>query len=169
MVRRRSSDRARRGLRRRPLTVPPSRQFFEDVRDALVGFLPRALRSVSSRVTGRNLKIWYGEADREHYEVHAIGTGGRWRLEVGWHAEHAKKERNDEVLKRVLQHENVWRKALGPAPEAGRFVGPPGRIWRRISEVWDGANLWGPEAAVEAAARLAEYIEALEPTRRPTT
>jgi hypothetical protein len=154
------------------LTVPPSRQFFEDVRDALVGFLPRALRSVSSRVTGRNLKIWYGEADREHYEVQAIGTGGRWRLEVGWHAEHPRKESNEEVLKRLLEHENVWRKDLGPVPEARRFVGSPGRIWRRISEVWDGANLWGPEAAVEAAARLAEYIaeyiEALEPTRRST-
>jgi hypothetical protein len=146
--------------------VPPSREYFENVLDALIGFLPRELRTQSSRITSRNLKVWYGDSDREHYEVQAIGSRGRWRLEVGWHAEHRDLAVNDDALEGLLRSERSWRKKLGNGAETGRFIGDARRIWRRISEVWDGPNLWGPEAAVEAAARLAEYMEALEPVRR---
>jgi hypothetical protein len=145
--------------------VPPSREYFENVLDALIGFLPRDLRAQSSRITSRNLKVWYGDSDREHYEVQAIGSRGRWRLEVGWHAEHRDRAANDGALEGMLASERSWRKKLGDA-QSGRFIGGPGRVWRRISEVWDGPNLWGPESAVEAAARLADYVEALEPARR---
>jgi hypothetical protein len=148
--------------------MPPSRDFFEEIRDALVGFLPRELRDVSSRITARNLKVWYGEQDREHYEVQAIGRGGRWRLEVGWHAEHRNRDDNIRALNVLLEAERAWRKKLGKDAESGRFIGDAGRVWRRISEVWDGPNLWGPEASVEAAARLAKYMQALEPSRRST-
>lgn len=145
--------------------MPPSREYFEDVRDALARFLPRELRSVSSRVSSRNLKIWYGDLDREHYEVQAIGRA-RPRLEVGWHAEHRSSEKNDLALAKLVAAEKTWRRALGREVKCGTFVGEPGGSWRRVSEVWDGPNLWGPEAAIEAAARLAEYMHALEPIRR---
>jgi hypothetical protein len=35
-----------------------SRSFFEQVVEALVGFLPPDPRQFSSRVTGRNAKVW---------------------------------------------------------------------------------------------------------------
>jgi hypothetical protein len=147
------------------MTGSPSREFFEDCRDALIGFLPRDRRDFSSRLSSRNLKVWFGEADREHYEVQMITKSRRVHLEVGWHCEYSDKAHNERVLDKLISSENKWRKALGREAEAGRFVGPPGNPWRRISELWDGPNLWGPEAAVEAAARLAEYIDALEPVR----
>ena len=146
--------------------MPPSREYFDNVLDALIGFLPRELRGQNSKSTSRNLKVWYGQSDREHYEVQAIGGRGRPRLEVGWHAEHRDRAANDGALQGLLAAEKSWRKKLGVDAEAGRFIGDAGRIWRRISEVWEGPNLWGPEAAVEAAARLADYVEALEPARR---
>lgn len=145
--------------------MPPSREYFDDVRDALAGFLPRELRSVSTRVSSRNLKVWYGDLDREHYEVQAIGRA-RPRLEVGWHAEHRSSDKNVRALAALVAGEKTWRRALGRDVKCGPFIGGPGGSWRRVSEVWDGPNLWGPEAAIEAAARLAEYVQALEPLRR---
>jgi hypothetical protein len=146
--------------------LPPTRAFFEDLRDALEGFLPREMRALSTRIGARNIKVWLGDGDREHYEVQGLRRGRGWRLEVGWHAEHRDADRNDAALDRLRATEAAWRKALGPKPQAGAFVGPTGRNWRRLSEIWEGPNLWGPEAAVEAAARLAAYIRALETARR---
>jgi hypothetical protein len=146
--------------------VNPSRDFFEQCRDALVGFLPRTHRSFSSRVSSRNLKVWFGNADREHYEVQVVTFKRRIHLEVGFHAEHKDRSSNDRALALLLECEPKWRRSLGPDAEAGRFIGPQSATWRRLSELWDGPDLWGPEAAVEAAARLADYIEILEPVRK---
>ena len=37
--------------------------------------------------------------------------------------------------------------------------------WRRISEVWPPPDPEDPEAAMEVAGRLADYVDALEPIR----
>ena len=138
-----------------------SRAFFETADDALRGFLPPAFRNFASYRTGRNLKVWYGSENREHYEVQFVSGPG---LEVGFHAEHRDPGRNEEVLARLLSKEKAWRKALGRQPEAGAFLGRQA-AWRRISEVWDGDGLTD-DASVEAAERLGDYIQALEPLRR---
>ncbi len=137
-----------------------SRAFFEVVDDALHGFVPPALRDFDSHRTGMNLKVWYGEG-REHYEVQLVSGPA---LEIGFHAEHRDAARNEEVLEHLVGAEKRWRKVLGRAPQTGAFVGRQ-KHWRRISEVWDGDGLT-EDAAVEAAERLAAYIEALEPLRR---
>ena len=137
-----------------------SRGFFETVDDALHGFLPPALRNFDSHRTSMNLKVWYEEA-REHYEVQLVSGPA---LEVGFHAEHKDAARNDDVLARLVDGEKRWRKTLGRAPKTGAFLGRQ-KNWRRVSEIWDGEGLTD-DAAVEAAERLGDYIEALEPLRR---
>jgi hypothetical protein len=137
-----------------------SREFFDKVDKALRGFLAPALREFSARRTSANLKVWYGDEDREHYEVQLMRGP---KLEVGFHAEHKEATRNDEALGRLLDQEKTWRKTLGPEPEAGPFLGRQSP-WRRVSEVWDLPNL-ADDASIEAAERLADYITALEPLR----
>ena len=144
-----------------------AQSFFEQVEDALVGFLPRDLRSFYSQRTGRNLKVWYGDDTREHYEVQVIARGRRApELEVGFHAEHRAVARNDAVLSWFEACASEWRRALGKTVRTGPFVGGQWPAWRRISELWTGPNLIGPESAVEAAHRLSLYIRVLEPVRR---
>ena len=137
-----------------------SREFFETVDDALHGFLPPALRDFDSHRTSMNLKVWYEEG-REHYEVQLVSGPA---LEVGFHAEHKDTGRNEDVLARLVEGEKRWRKALGRTPKTGSFLGRQ-KNWRRVSEVWEGADPFAPEAAIEAAERLARYICALEPAR----
>lgn len=134
-----------------------SREFFDEIDKAVRGFLPPTLRDFSARRTGANLKVWFDE-DREHYEVQLIRGGA---LEVGFHTEHKAVEQNEEVLERLVAQEKAWRKTLGPEPEAGPFLGRPSP-WRRVSEVWDQVD---DDASIEAAERLADYIQALEPVR----
>jgi hypothetical protein len=141
-----------------------SRAFFDDAADALVGFLPPRFRRFTSRVSSRNLKVWYTADGREHYEVQLLSAR---RLEVGFHSEHRDATRNDEVLARLLAEERAWRRALGADVVAGKFVGAGPRVpWRRVSEVWNGVDAGGPETAIEAAERLSDYINAFEPLRR---
>ena len=140
-----------------------SRVFFDDAADALVGFLPPQWRRFSSRASSRNLKVWYAGDGREHYEVQLLSSK---RLEIGFHAEHRDRARNEEVLARLLEQEARWRSALGDDVVAGKFVGAGPRVpWRRVSEVWDGVDVEGPETAIEAAERLSGYICAFEPRR----
>lgn len=149
---------------RRPLRSPPvSRGFFEQVVEALVGFLPPDRCEFSSRVSGRNAKVWFDEA-REHYEVQLMRRDGVPVLEIGFHAEHADAARSEAVLDRLMAGERRWRRSLGKEVEVGPFLGRAGS-WRRASETWDAADLSDPGAAVEAADRLAEYITAFEPLR----
>ena len=88
-------------------------------------------------------------------------------LEVGFHAEHPTPERNDEVLARLGAREREWRAVLGTEPVAGQFLGAD--RWRRISETWEPPDPDDPDdvdAAIEVAARLADYVISLEPVRR---
>src|SRR6266480_2899347 len=97
-----------------------SRVFFDEAADALVGFLPPRWRHFSSRVPSRNLKAWYGGDGREHYELQLLSSK---RREIGFHAEHRERARNEEVLARLLEQEPAWRAALGDDVVAGTFVG----------------------------------------------
>ena len=62
--------------------------------------------------------------------------------------------------------EKKWRKTLGDAAVAGDFIGRAG--WQRISEVWPANEKPDIDEAIEVAARLADYVIALEPARRST-
>jgi len=147
--------------------------FFRDTLDALVGFLPHDLASFEHRVHGRGLKVWYGTATKEHYEAQEVGRyvdgGGKERrgraLEIGFHCEHAKPEANAAVIDRLVARETSWRKALGRDAVAGFFVGDESKTWQRVSEFWSGPEIDEPDAAIEAADRLATYIAALERIR----
>jgi hypothetical protein len=141
-----------------------SREFFDECADALIGFLPPELSAFSHRATSRNLKVWYGNESREHYEIQVAGG----RLEIGFHTEHPNPDRNDAVLDGLLADERAWRRALGRDVEAGAYLGRQSATWRRVSEVWD-EDADDPAAAIEAADRLAAYITAIEPVRRGTT
>jgi hypothetical protein len=138
-----------------------SKEFFEHIVDALMGFLPSERTDFGWRAGSRNLKVWFGSETREHYEVQLVGSS----LEVGFHAEHSDVHRNEAALALLLEHEKSWRRRLRGDVEAGRYVGRRSSPWRRISECWDGDGLLEPETAIEAAERLATYIEAFEPIR----
>ncbi|MGH2759293.1 MAG: hypothetical protein ACRDKJ_06970 [Actinomycetota bacterium] len=137
------------------------KDFFESVRDALANFLPPKLRGFGSYFTSQNMKLWYDDERKEHYEVQYIAR--RRVLEIGFHTEYSERARNETVLERLLTKEETWRKTLGGSVEAGPFLGAQSGSWRRISEVWDDVD--GPDAAIEAAERLADYIRVLEPLR----
>ena len=140
-----------------------ARTFYEDVSDALASFLPPGLRGYGSTISGRNLKVWFGDDPHEHYEVQALG---RSKLEIGFHAEYPTEARNESVIEVLRARQKTWRRALGADAETGRFLGR--KDWRRLSEVWEGPGLDTDEAAVEAAERLARYITTLEKIRGAT-
>ena len=86
-------------------------------------------------------------------------------IEVGFHAEHSKEADNQAVIDRLLRVEKRWRKDVGKEAEAARFLGRA-QHWRRVSETWIDPDLGDPELAFEIAARLTDYITAIEPCRR---
>jgi hypothetical protein len=138
--------------------------FFEIVRDAFEGFVAGVGGRRSIYVHSRGLKVWFDDDTREHYESQLIRVDGEVQLEIGFHAEHPKAPQNDEVPLRLLAAEPVWRPQLGDDAVAGDFIGRAG--WRRISEVWLAPDSAVVDEAIEAAARLADYVIALEPVRR---
>ena len=146
------------------------RTFYEQVADALTGFLPPTLRNFQWYRTSANLKLWYGDEGREHYEVQIVKVGPKkldLGLEIGFHAEHKDKARNDGVMDGLVKAEKRWRTDLGKEPEVGEFIGYQSKTWRRISEVWTGVTD-ETFVAVDAAERLASYIKTFEPIRATT-
>jgi hypothetical protein len=85
-------------------------------------------------------------------------------LEIGFHAEHAKPAENDEALALLVADEKAWRRALGKEPVVGAFLGRKG--WTRVSETWPAPAFEDIDEVIEVAARLADYVNALEPVRR---
>ncbi len=140
--------------------------FFETVRDAFEGFVSGVEGQRNTYVHSRGVKAWFDDDTREHYEAQLIRVEGALQLEVGFHAEHPKAALNDEVLRRMRTTEKKWRKTLGEAAVAGDFIGRAG--WRRVSEVWPATEAPDIDEAIEVAARLADYVIALEPARRNT-
>ena len=142
-----------------------SRGFFEWVFDAFEGFASSVDGELRSSSHGRGLKVWYDDAKKEHYEAQLIRLStGEVGLEIGFHTEHPKDEDNQAVLDRLVAQEATWREQLGAEAEAGTFLGAD--RWRRISEVWDAPDPDDPESTIEIAARLADYVIAVEPLRR---
>lgn len=140
------------------------RTFFDQVQDVLEGFVIDCDGVLHATAHRRGVKIWFGAATREHYEAQLIRLDGKVVLEVGFHAEHPDAGENQAVLDRLLAAESGWRRRLGAEPESGVFLGVD--RWRRISETWDEPDPDDFEIAIEIAARLADYVSALEHLRR---
>lgn len=138
---------------------------FDDVADAVQSLIGPEVRLRSHR---RGIKAWFGpgKPPREHYEAQLMprryvdGTEGV-AIEIGFHAENKEVERNDRVVDDARSKEQKWRKQLGKEAEIGVFFGAD--KWRRISEVWLEPDLDDPELSFEIAARLVDYLTALEP------
>lgn len=147
------------------------RSVFEEVADALRGAVSQTgeLRCSYHRY---GIKVWVGsspKAPREHYEAQVVGRqhapeATTLAIEVGFHTEYADAAENDEVMSALVRAERSWRKQLGKDPFVGDFLGRPGG-WQRVSEVWPDPDLSDPELVFELAARLTEYVTALEPYR----
>lgn len=145
---------------------------FEQVADALRGLVPPDLGDLRQRPRRWGIKVWFGAGrpPKEHYEAQVIGPGGvdgatALALEVGFHAEHPKVGDNDAAIERLRAAEKRWRRTIGKEAVVGEFLGHAG-VWRRISETWPDPDLGAPDIAFELAARLTDYIVALEPHRR---
>jgi hypothetical protein len=145
---------------------------FDSVADGVLGMLPDEVGTPQVRARRWGLKLWFGgeTPTKEHYEAQVIGakhvaeaTG--LALEVGFHAEHPQADRNDAVLAILVSGERRWRKVLGREPVAGPFLGRPDD-WRRVSETWADPDLDDPDLGMELAARLVDYVTALEPILR---
>ncbi len=144
---------------------PSSSEFFEQVRDALRTVVAAQYEAFGGYAHGYGLKVTLGDGERtkEHYEVQLVrGEGaGSIQLEIGFHSEYPKADRNDAVLERLSAHKTQWRKTLGKDPVMGPFIGND--RWRRVSETWDDFDFRDSELVFEVTHRLAEYIETFEP------
>jgi hypothetical protein len=145
---------------------------FEAVGALLPGMLPDGLGDVHQYAHKYGIKVWFDSAKptREHYEAQVIGAkdvpeAKVLAIEVGFHAEHSKEAENEAVLAKLLATEKKWRKEVGKEAEATVFLGRA-QHWRRVSETWPDPDLGDPELAFELAARLTDYITAIEPLRR---
>lgn len=139
------------------------RTFFEHVLDAVEGFVADRHGPPRAAAHRRGVKIWFGEATREHYEAQLIRRNDDAALEIGFHSEHPRSASNQAVIEHLLAVEREWRRALGDSAQVGPFLGADN--WRRVSEVWDPPDPDDPEAPIEIAARLADYVDAIEPWR----
>jgi hypothetical protein len=144
-----------------------TRAFFDQVDDELRGLVGSALRDFRSFKTSALVKVWFADP-AVHFEAQRLSL--RWapdpahRYEVGLHLEHAAASRNDEIL-RALAARKGWRPAL-PAAVGGEALGPQAPVWRRLSEVVEGADTDDPDLAGEIAERLALYVKILQPLLR---
>ncbi|MDQ6698040.1 MAG: hypothetical protein M3Z46_11360 [Actinomycetota bacterium] len=145
---------------------------FEEVADALRGLVPVELGDLRARARRYGIKVWFGAVTppREHYEAQVIGPrhvegATVLGLEVGFHAEHQRPAENDAVIAHLLHEEGRWREALGGEATAGLFLGGADG-WRRISEAWPDPDLGDADLGFEVAARLVDYVTALEVIRR---
>jgi len=147
-------------------------ELFYEVGDALRALVPPDLGRLQHRARRYGIKVWF-DADappREHYEAQVISPrsvdGAKvLALEVGFHAEHPQVSTNDDVITHLLKRERRWRATLGKEAVVGPFLGRAD-TWRRISETWADPDLDDGELAMEIAARLTDYVSALEPARR---
>jgi hypothetical protein len=146
--------------------IRAARSFLDEAEEGLVSFLPPVPKGSSRRITrsSANIRVLLPPEDAEHYELQLLEGPKGLRIEIGFHAEHRAPERNEAALAVLTDAEDQWREVLGDAPEAGPFLGRP-RPWRRVSEVWDDTAGFEDGVAVEAAERLAEYVEVFEPIR----
>jgi hypothetical protein len=143
--------------------------FFDHVLDAAESLLGDEHGVVHGSSHRRGVKLWVEPGGREpavpkeHYEAQLVRLGGDVVLEIGFHAEHRDPAANQRALDHLLAVEAEWRPELGEAAEAGAFLGMD--EWIRVSEVWPAPDPDDPETPMEIAARLADYVDAIEPRR----
>lgn len=120
------------------------------------------------------MKVWFGPArpPKQHYEAQVLGadadrsgTSKYLCIEVGFHTEVPKEDENDALLERIVAARRTWSTILGEEAEAGDFLGGSPK-WRRFSETWPDPDLSDPELPFEIAARLTDYVLAVEPVLR---
>jgi hypothetical protein len=145
---------------------------FDAVAVNLRALVPPALGEPHVKAHRHGIKVWFGGATptREHYEAQVVGPrhvpeASHLALEIGFHAEHPKPADNEAALARLTAEETAWRKVIGAEPVAGPFLGRRDD-WRRVSETWPDPDLGEEDLAFELAARLTDYITALEPVLR---
>jgi hypothetical protein len=143
---------------------------FDQVAEVTRSMVPDDLGVLHLRARRWALKAWFGPAEpvKEHYEAQLLGRqhvpgATALGLEIGFHAEHRDPADNDACLARI-QRAADWRAELGPEAEVGGFIGRPDQ-WRRVSEIWVDPDLSDDGIAWEIAARLTDYIVAIEPHR----
>jgi hypothetical protein len=150
----------------------PDRSLFEDVSDAMRGLSPADLGELHCRHHRYGIKVWLepaAKAPREHYEAQVIGPqyvpgAAVLAIEVGFHSEHPQEADNEAVIATLVRSERSWREELGEEALVGTFLGRA-EHWRRISEIWPDPDMSDPELVFELAARLTDYLRALEPYR----
>ena len=145
---------------------------FDAVEVNLRALVPAELGEPRVKAHRYGIKVWFGPATptREHYEAQVVGPrhvpeANTLALEIGFHAEHPKPDDNAATLAHLATQEKRWRKAIGKEPVAGPFLGSRDD-WRRVSETWPDPDLGEEDLAFEVAARLTDYITALEPILR---
>jgi hypothetical protein len=138
--------------------------FFDHVRNAAEGFVGGIPGTRHATSHSRGVKVWFGDSTREHYEAQLIRDRDVVKLEIGFHAEHPNSTENEAVLAHLVTLEPKWREHVGDEAETGPFIGRKG--WTRISECWEPPATTSIDEAIEVAARLADYVNALEPLRR---
>jgi len=144
---------------------------FDEVADLVQSIAPDDLGVLRTRTHRRGIKLWYDgdRPGREHYEAqllarrHVDGVDGM-AIEVGFHSEHPDAMRNESVIATLAEAEDVWRPQLGAEAELATFYGAEN--WRRLSECWLEPDLDEPGLALDLAARLVDYVSAVEPLRR---
>ena len=138
--------------------------FFDHVRNAVEGFVGGIPGTIHTTAHSRGVKVWFGDSTREHYEAQLIRDDKMVKLEIGFHAEYPNAPENEAVLTHLTSLETTWRKQLGKDAETGPFIGRKG--WTRVSECWEPPAATSIDEAIDVAARLADYVNALEPVRR---
>lgn len=141
---------------------------FSEVAEVARSLAHDDLGPMHSRSHKYGTKVWFGNAEppRVHFEAqlmgrkHVDGEKG-FAVEVGFHAEERSEELNETVLGYLVKNEKKWRKPLGPEAEAGEFFNAS--KWRRISEVWIDEDLSAEGVDFEIGARLADYVNAIQP------
>ena len=143
---------------------------FSEVADLVQAMVPPELGTLRTRSHRRGVKVWFDteKPGREHYEAqllsrrHVDGDEGT-AVEIGFHSEHPDEARNSEIVAALAAAESTWRAELGTSAELAPFLGAAN--WRRLSECWIEPDLDDPELAFELAARVVDYVTALEPLR----
>jgi hypothetical protein len=152
-------------------TAPIEQHVFDEVAQALRGLLPDGHGELHTRAHRYGIKVWFDDPKptREHYEAQVIGAkhvpeATVLAIEVGFHAEHRDPKENEATLAALTRAEKRWRKALGKEAVAGAFIDDR-HGWQRLSETWPDPDLGDPDLAFELAARLTDYITAVEAIR----
>ena len=86
-------------------------------------------------------------------------------IELGFHTEHPDLDSNEAVIAKLRGTEKRWRRELGKEAVIGPFLGRAD-VWRRVSETWPDPDLDSTDLPFEVAARITDYVVALEPALR---